>query len=922
MYNVINMENLDKPFSSPKEELEFLRERIAKIEKQFESNTQTPETQQEIKKEKFRSEIIDYGKMSPEQVLPKGVVIPERVRDEIVLELRPESHDEKMAELIGIAMEKGVINAIDIAKKIEDDHVNDDFHRFLIEYIRAGYQLNDLKESLPIFNELNRNLFSITIPERQDANEKDTEKSLVAQMQVFFSGMLSIVGSKNDNEYMSVEIANPIGSREFVFYISIHNKYSSLLEKQVLSVFPDAIIELEKDDFNIFPENGYATGVYALLKNAPAQPIKTIDDFETDPLDVILSTLTKIDEKTEGATIQLIFKPVQDFYNKNYVKGLKKLEDGKKSVEEFHIKNTTGSIFLKNITNAMQKVTEPKKDELKENKIDSDKIAQVKKKIESPIVSTNIRIIASASTLSRSDDILREIKSSFNQFEDPISNRFTFHEIDTRHKKDFFHDFIYRKFSSSHETPLNLKEIATIFHLPERGVSKNPQLRKSRFSSAAAPLALPKEGLYLGENVHSGMKTDIFMTPEDRLRHFYVIGQTGTGKTSFLKQMIVQDIQNGDGVCFIDPHGTDIQDILANIPKERYEDVIYFDPANTSRPMALNMLEYDRNYPEQKTFVVNEMLSIFNKLFDMGTAGGPMFEQYFRNATLLVIEDPDTGSTLLDVSRVLSDKMYRELKLSRCKNPVVVQFWREIADKAGGEASLQNIVPYITSKFDTFLANDIMRPVIAQEKSSFDFRKVMDEKKILLVNLSKGRLGDINSHLIGLILVGKILMAALSRVDSNIKEQNPFYLYIDEFQNVTTDSISTILSEARKYKLGLNLAHQFIAQLDEKIKNAVFGNVGTMAVFRVGNEDSQYLENQFLPSFSANDIMNIENLNCYLKMLAKGTPQKPFNIKIRFAPPGNPDIVEDLKQLSFMKYGQDKEKVDRFINAKYLKPEL
>jgi hypothetical protein len=914
------MENLNQPFSSAKEELDFLRERIAKIEKQFESKN-TNEIQNEIKKETIRNEVIQYGLTRPEEVMQKGVVIPERVRDEIVLELRPETHDEKMAELISIAMERGITNAIDIAKKLEDDHVNDDFHRFLVEYLRSGYSLNGIKENLPVFNELNRSLFSITIPEREDSGEKDNAKSLVAQMQIFFSGMLSIFGGKNDDEYMSIEIANPVGSKEFVFYISIHNKYSSLLEKQILSVFPDAIVSLEKDDFNIFPDNGNATGVYASLKNSPAQPIKTIDDFETDPLNVLLSTMTKIEEKTEGATIQLIFKPVQDFYNKNYSKGLKKLEDGKKGVEEFYIKNTRGSILLKNIANVVQKATE-KKDSEKEIKVDSDKINQIKSKIESPIVSTNIRIITTSTIPNRAEDILREIKSAFNQFEDPTSNRFTFHEIEQRHKKEFFNDFIYRRFSHNYDTPLNLKEVSTVFHLPQKGVSKNPQLRKSRFSSSAAPLSLPTSGLYLGQNVHSGMNTDIFMTPEDRLRHFYVIGQTGTGKTNFLKQMIIQDIKNGDGVCFIDPHGSDIQDILANIPKERYEDVIYFDPANTSRPMALNMLEYDRDYPEQKTFVVNEMLSIFSKLFDMGVAGGPMFEQYFRNATLLVIEDPDTGSTLLDVSRVLSDKMYRELKLSRCKNPVVVQFWREIADKAGGEASLQNMVPYITSKFDTFLANDIMRPVIAQEKSSFDFRKVMDERKILLVNLSKGRLGDINSHLIGLILVGKILMAALSRVDSNLKQQNPFYLYIDEFQNVTTDSISTILSEARKYKLGLNLAHQFIAQLDDKIKNAVFGNVGTMAVFRVGNDDAQYLENQFLPSFSANDIMNIENYNCYIKMLSQGTPQKPFNIKTPASPEGNPAIVNDLKQLSFMKYGQDKEKVEREIRIKYLKPEL
>ncbi len=915
------MENLDQSFSSPKEELDFLRERIAKIEQQFES-TKPSEIHNEAKKETIVQELRDYGNIRPESVMNKGVVIPERVRDEIVLELRPETHDAKMAELIGIAMERGISNAIDIAKKLEDEHVNDDFHRFLVEYLRSGYSLNTLKENLPVFNELQRNLFTITIPEREDENNRDNEKSIVAQMQIFFSGMLSIVSGKNDDEYMSIEIANPIGSKEFMFYVSINQKYSALLEKQILSVFPDAIVSIEKDDFNIFPANGFATGVYASLKEPAPFPIKSIDDFETDPLNVILSTLTKIDDKQEGATIQLIFKPAQDFYNKNYSKGLKKLEEGKKYIEEFNVRNTKTSVMFKNVANTLQKITESKKDDSKEIKIDSDKISNVKKKIESPIVSTNIRIIATASTLSRSEDIMREIKSAFNQFDDPQSNRFTFKDIDTRQKKDFFNDFIYRRFSYANDTPLNLKEISTVFHLPQRGVSKNPQLRKSRFSSAAAPLSLPTEGLYLGQNTHSGMTTDIFMTPEDRLRHFYVIGQTGTGKTNFLKQAIIQDIKNGEGVCFIDPHGSDIQDILANIPKERYEDVIYFDPSNTERPMALNMLEYDRNFPEQKTFVVNEMLSIFNKLFDMKTAGGPMFEQYFRNSTLLVIEDPDTGCTLLDVSRVLSDKSYRELKLSRCKNPVVVQFWREIADKAGGEASLQNIVPYITSKFDTFLANDIMRPVIAQEKSSFDFRKVMDERKILLVNLSKGRLGDINSHLIGLILVGKILMAALSRVDSNLKQQNPFYLYIDEFQNVTTDSISTILSEARKYKLGLSLAHQFIAQLDDSIKNAVFGNVGTMAVFRVGNDDAQYLESQFLPAFSANDIMNIENYNCYIKMLSKGTPQKPFNIKVPAATEGNPDIVNDLKQLSFMKYGQDKEKVERFIQAKYLKPEL
>ncbi|MDQ5893252.1 MAG: hypothetical protein QG640_263, partial [Patescibacteria group bacterium] len=318
-------------------------------------------------------------------------------------------------------------------------------------------------------------------------------------------------------------------------------------------------------------------------------------------------------------------------------------------------------------------------------------------------------------------------------------------------------------------------------------------------------------------------------------------------------------------------------------------------------------------------FVVNEMLSIFNKLFDMKTAGGPMFEQYFRNAVLLVMEDPESGNTLLDVSRVLSNKPFRELKISKCKNPIVVQFWKEVAEKAGGEAALSNIVPYITSKFDVFLSNDIMRPIIAQEASTINFREIMDQKKILLVNLSKGRLGDINANLIGLILVGKILMAALSRVDSIGQNLPPFYLYIDEFQNITTNSISTILSEARKYKLSLNIAHQFIAQLDGGIRDSVIGNVGSIAAFRVGAEDAEYLEKQFSPVFTAKDIMSIDNYNAYLKMLANGRPVKPFNIETMAPPQGNKAVVEAIKQLSHMKYGRDKTLVEQEIMGKYQK---
>jgi hypothetical protein len=381
--------------------------------------------------------------------------------------------------------------------------------------------------------------------------------------------------------------------------------------------------------------------------------------------------------------------------------------------------------------------------------------------------------------------------------------------------------------------------------------------------------------------------------------------------------MIIEDMKMGNGVCMIDPHGSDVQDVLANVPKERFDDVIYFDPAYTARPMALNMLEYDPNFPEQKTFVVNELFNIFRKLYGaVPEAMGPAFEQYFRNSALLVMESPELGNTLVDVSRVLSDKAYREKKIALCKNPLVKQFWVN-AEKTTGEQGLANYVQYVTNKFDVFLANEIMRPVVAQEKSSWNFRDIMDNKKILLVNLSKGRLGDINANLIGLILVGKILMAALSRVDMFGKDFPPFYLYIDEFQNITTDSIATILSEARKYKLSLTIAHQFIAQLEQNIRDAVFGNVGSLATFRVGAEDAEYLEKQFAPTFSAPDLMNIDNYNAYLRLLVNGKPAKPFNIKILPPSKGDKTQIEDLKNMSYLKYGNDRVIVEKLIMEKY-----
>ena len=623
----------------------------------------------------------------------------------------------------------------------------------------------------------------------------------------------------------------------------------------------------------------------------------------------------------EGAAIQLVVAPAGDKFMNEFHMILDDVKDGvsvKHAADNFYKFNHALLKVGKDLLFGHKPKTEDDKKEkyMKGRRaVDEGAVEKIGNKIKSTIMKANIRVIASGDTRERAEAILGEIKSSFNQFSEAASNSFVFEEAHGSDLKRLFHDFSYRSFSSSMAMPLNLKELASVFHFPV-GLGSQPQLREAKAGIAPAPLELKQEGIVLGVNSYRGKDTPVHLAREDRMRHFYVIGQTGTGKTNIMLNMITQDIKNGDGCCYIDPHGTDIQTILSRIPKERLDDVIYFDPAYTARPMGLNMLEYDPKYPEQKTFVVNELMGIFNKLFDMKVGGGAMFEQYFRNSAFLVMEDPESGSTLLEITRVLGDKEFRDMKLAKCQNPIIKQFWIS-AEQTTGDQSLANFVPYISSKFDNFISNDIMRPVVLQQNSVFNFRQIMDEKKILLVNLSKGRLGDINANLIGLVLVGKIQMAALSRVDMFGKPMNDFYLYIDEFQNVTTDSIASILSEARKYRLSLNVAHQYISQLEEKIKNAVFGNVGSMAVFRVGTEDATFLEPRFKPTFTLDDITKLDNYNAYVKMLVNGQPVKAFNLQTLPPEKGNMDIVDNLKELSYLKYGRDREEVEAEIMGRY-----
>ncbi|MFA6552247.1 MAG: type IV secretory system conjugative DNA transfer family protein [Candidatus Paceibacterota bacterium] len=909
---------IEKKFSSPEEELQFLRGEVARREKVLEIAGQNPEREKVI-----AEKMEEYKKIPHEQVLDKGYGLKDSKKEAMALDLAPEEHDDKIEELIAILNEKGLHNALGIVEKMNDPHIYDDFHRFLIQYVKGGFSKENLSENDPLFRPLHTTLFEVSLPEAvvNEQVKKDL-KQFISVMEQFYAGMLSVdnADSKSAN-YFSLEIAKAHRSDEFVFFAAVPDEKKSLFEKQILSVFHNAKISEAKNDYNIFNEKGVSVGSYAFSERNPIFPIKTYETFDVDPLNVILNSFSKIDSDGEGAAVQFVFRPDKDLYLPKYKFALKEIKNGVPIKRALDIQTSVLGEMGKGLKEIFGSDSSAKKDKdgkpKEPPKIDEVLVENITNKIGSPIILCDIRIIASSTDQRGADEIISDIEAAFNQFENTHGNKIGWKRTRKGDLSALLHKFSLRMFSDATAIPLNIKELTTMMHFPSAPVKSAPELRQSKSGTSPAPTGLPSNGILLGQNKNRGNESNIFMAKEDRLRHFYTIGQTGTGKTTLLKNMIAQDILNGDGVCMIDPHGVDIQDILAIVPKERYEDVIYFDPGFTERPMALNMLEYDQRFPEQKTFVVNEMLSIFDKLFDMKTAGGPMFEQYFRNAVMLTIDNPETGNTLLDVSRVLSNKAFREMKLAGCKNPITVQFWKEVAEKAGGEAALANIVPYITSKFDNFLSNDIMRPIIAQEKSSFNFREVMDNKKILLVNLAKGRLGEINSRLIGLILVGKILMAALSRVDSFGKELPDFYLYIDEFQNVTTDSISSILAEARKYKLSLNVAHQFIAQLDEKIKNSVFGNVGSMAIFRTGAEDAEYLQKQLSPVFTASDIINLDNRNAYLKLLVNGRPVKPFNIETMAPPQGNLEVIEKLKELSYLKFGRPRAEVEAEIMKKY-----
>ena len=708
----------------------------------------------------------------------------------------------------------------------------------------------------------------------------------------------------------SLELTVPAKGEELSFYIAVPRRLTRAVEKIIQGIFPDAFVEVSRD-YNIFDPESVAAASQLFLKENPFYPVRTYQKLEGDPLKGITNVFTKLAKEGEGAALQIVARPAPKKWARMLRDRARTLFHGKKSAEGLRrFVDVVEDVVSMTPTPEDQKKTEESR---RATPHEEELVRAFEGKAAKALFEVNIRLVASAPDSIRAAAMLQGLEAAFAQFADMGSNSFSSNRVERRKLKELLFNFSFRNFDDGRAVILGTEELTSLFHFPNVPL-ETPKLNVLKAREAAAPANLPEAGLLLGYNMFRAEKSDIRILDEDRRRHLYTIGQTGTGKSVFLENMIRQDVQNGKGVCVIDPHGELVQKILEFVPPDRADDVIYFNPGDVERPMGLNMLEYDERFPEQKTFIINELFSIFQKLYGaVPESMGPIFEQYFRNATGLVMDDPASGNTLLEISRVMSDKAFRDLKISRAKNIVVKRFWTEIAEKAGGEASLKDMVPYITSKFDVFLANEIMRPIIAQEKSAFNFREVMDTGKILLVNLSKGRLGDINSSLIGLIIVGKILMAALARGDSPQETRKDFYLYIDEFQNVTTDSIATILSEARKYRLDLIITHQYIGQLKEEIKKAVFGNVGSMVTFRIGSDDAEFVAKQYKPIFTEQDLLNIDNANCCMKLLVRGQTTTPFSMKTY--PPENGDraVAEQVKELSRTKYGRSRVEIEQEI---------
>lgn len=766
--------------------------------------------------------------------------------------------------------------------------------------------------------------FLVTVPKEIPRREEETSvgqpkdfKEALAPTEQFFSSLSAtlkrdlwhkLTGEQDIMGFEMVVEANLVS-----FYVSCPGHLASLLERQLYSFFPKVSVERVKGH-NIFQTKGMVAAATLEHSKRFIFPIRTFKYLEADPLNNLTGAFSKLGDKSTAA-IQILIKPLDEGWRVHPAIAAKHVLEGKTGyiyrspgMRVFHelFEALSGGIAATAATKGgAEYMGGGSQKSWRLTPVQEDLMKAFNEKGSKPGFKTVIRIVAVGPDALTAQAHRDNIGSSFSQFATPAWNGFR--PVIARDSAQAGTDFIFRTFDHAKSMVLNSEELASIFHLPNR-FTDTPNIRWLVAKVLPPPPSLPEQGTVIGESVYRGETKPIRIKPADRLRHIFMIGKTGVGKTTLFENMVEQDIRAGAGCCFIDPLGDAIESILAKIPKERAEDVILFDPSDTERPLGLNLLEWKR--PEEKDFLIQEWIEIFYKLYDPNRTGivGPQFEHWGRNAALTVMSLPEGGS-LIEIPRLFTDDGFRERALGHLSDPVVKSFWEQQLAKTA-EFHKSEMYNYFISKFGRFMTNDLMRNIIGQAKSGFDFRKVMDEGKILLVNLSKGKIGEMNSYLLGMIIVAKLQTAAFSRADTPEEERRDFYVYVDEFQNFTTDSFATILSEARKYRIGLNITNQYIAQLTEKVRDSVIGNAGTLIVYRIGAADAEFMVKEF-PGVSIDDMANLDRFSTYGKLLIDGTPSKPFSMRgIKSLTPKDKQMAEAIRQLSRLKHGKDRKVVE------------
>ncbi len=778
--------------------------------------------------------------------------------------------------------------------------------------------------------ELTRNLdkaiFLVSVPRKkakEDNNQTQTNAAQKMQEEIaltesFFTSIGGLHAERSFKAFFSGRrdhIAFEIVARdgEIYFYIATPKHLKEYIEQQIHAQYPDAKIE-QVNDYNIFAPDHEIKAASLIFTRSYIFPIKTYKKAEVDLMNALTNILSKL-EKEDGAAIQFIVRSAKKKWHKKGRKVASRMQQGKKLEDALREVNSNFIFKFFYEIGALLKSANPKDANEPKNKqneihqlspMENEIIKGLEEKTSKAGMDVNIRVVISSKDGVKAEMYLANIINAFAQYHIyEYGNGLKQKRVVNKDK--FVESFIYRAFDEKKVLVLNTEEIASLYHFPLPS-TETPNIFWLRSKGAAAPVNMPKEGIVLGENIYRGIKTTVKIAKNDRRRHMYVIGVTGSGKSVLMGEMAKQDIANGEGVCIIDPHGSLVEDVLSGVPPERAEDVIIFDPSDTDRPVGLNMLE--TKTPEDMDFAIQEMIAIFYKLVTDPNMIGPMFEHNMRNAMLTLMADKENPGTICEIPRIFTDPEFQKYKIGKVTDPMVRAFWeKEMAKTSDFHKS--EMLGYLISKVGRFVENEMIRNIIGQPKSGFNFREIMDKKKILLVNLSKGKVGEVNSDLLGLIIVAKLQMAALSRANMPENERNDFYLYIDEFQNYVTDSIATILAEARKYRLNLIMAHQYISQLvknqDTKVRDAVFGNAGTMVSFRIGAEDAEFMAKQFEPVFSQNDLINIEKYHAYTRLLIDNTAARAFEMaSIGPSSVIEPDLPEKIKKLSRLKYGRDK----------------